>query len=147
MSQARTDNEYLDEIPEWDSAITKQQIKDVESEFQNPAYGVNRRALLGILTLDSEKMFAMCEEDPECWFDAFRCTATSLGKMKALVEMLSKAHNRLMVALCGIDTDAPDAPFTKEQFLEAINDAKAEDANGVSTWDACVWKPKNLTKP
>ena len=42
-----------------------------------------------------------------------------------------------MVALCGVDTGAPDTPFTKDRLDEAIDDAenakvwgKSQDGDG-----------------
>ena len=33
----------------------------------------------------------------------------------------------LLAGLCGVDTDDPEAPFTKEQFSEAIKESRGED--------------------
>lgn len=46
---------------------------------------------------------------------------------KRLVKLLDIGHHRLMVGLCGVDLESPDAPFTQQQFLDAIKEAKATD--------------------
>ena len=111
----------------WPAAINKQQVENIESDMQNPAHGVHRRVLLMILSMHSEKLFEACEENPEVWFDAFQCAASTIGKLQSLVKMLSASHNRLMIGLSHVDTDAPDAPFSKQEFFDAIHEAEDKE--------------------
>jgi len=59
--------------------------------------------------------------------DAFQCSASTIAHYKRLLHLLEKAHARLMIGLCVVDTEAPDAPFTKKEFHDAIDEAKGED--------------------
>ncbi len=77
--------------------------------------------------MDSEKIFDCCEKDAETFFEGFRCSASTLGMYKRIVNLLDMGHHRLMVGLFGVDTDAPDAPFSKKEFFDAIGEAKGED--------------------
>ena len=45
---------------------------------------------------------------------------------KRLVKLMDIGHHRLMLGLCGVDTDAPDAPFSKKEFFNAMDEAKDE---------------------
>ena len=115
------------EIPEWPAMLNHEVMHEIESDFQDNSHGVNRRILLAILTMDSEKVFDACEKEPEAFFDGFRCSASSLGALKRLVRLLDFAHNRLMLGLCTVDIEAPTAPFSKKEFFDAIDEAKGED--------------------
>ena len=89
--------------------------------------GQHRRMLLAMLTMNSEKLFEACEEAPETLFSAFEKSAVAVRQYRQLVELLETAHNRLMIGLCLVDTEAADAPFTKKEFHDAIDEAKGED--------------------
>ena len=111
----------------WPAFMDDELMYQIEDDCKDPKHGVNRRVLLAVLTMDSDKVFKACEEAPEAFFDGFRASASTLGNLKRLVRLLDIGHHRLMVGLCGVDTDAPDAPFSKQEFFDAIQDAKGED--------------------
>ncbi len=123
-----TDTE-LSELMDWPALIEHDLLYEIEEDCQNPSHGVNRRILLATLTMDSEKLFEACEEAPDAYFDGFRCSASTLGMYKRLVKLMDIGHHRLMAGLCGVDTDDPDAPFTKKEFFAAMNEAEGKDIN------------------
>lgn len=82
--------------------------------------------------MDSEKLFGICESDPEAFFEGFRCSASTLGMYKRIVKLLDIGHHRLMAGLCGVD----DGPFSEEEFHAAIEEAKAEDIHEKTVWPA-----------
>ncbi len=123
-----TDTE-LSELMDWSALIEHDLLYEIEEDCQNPSHGVNRRILLATLTMDSEKLFEACEEAPDAYFDGFRCSASTLGMYKRLVKLMDIGHHRLMAGLCGVDTDDPDAPFTKKEFFAAMNEAEGKDIN------------------
>ena len=125
MSEAMTDKE-LTKLTEWPAYIDDDLLQEIESDCQNQTHGVNRRILLATMTMNSEKLFEACEKSPEAFFDGFRCSASTLSMYKRLVKLLDVGHNRLMLGLCAVDTDAPDAPFSKKEFFDAIAEAKDE---------------------
>ncbi len=114
------------EVTEWPEYIDHDLMEEIESDCQDHSHRVNRRCLLAILTMDSEKMFEACEKSPEAFFDAFRCSASTLSMYKRLVKIMNVGHNRLMLGLCAVDTDAPAAPFSKKEFFDTIAEAKNE---------------------
>ena len=120
-------NDELDELMEWPAYIDKDLMYTIENDCQDHSHGVNRRLLLSVLTMDGKKVFEACENEPEAFFEGFRCSASTLGNLKRLVRLLDIAHNRLMLGLCGVDFNAADAPFSKQEFDEAIQDAKGKD--------------------
>ena len=122
-----TSEQFADVLSEWPAYIDHDTLYEIESDFQDSVHDVNRRVLLTMLTMDSEKMFEACEKEPEAFFDGFRCSASTLGKLKRLVKMMDIGHHRLMLALCGVDFNQPDAPFTKTEFFDAIHEAEAKD--------------------
>ena len=121
-----TEKEKL-KFTEWPAYIDHDLMYEIESDCQDRTHGVNRRVLLATLTMDGEKMFKACEKEPEAFFDGFRASASTLGMLKRLVKLMDIGHNRLMLALCGVDFNQPDAPFSKQEFFDAIGEAKAED--------------------
>ena len=120
-------NEQMDKLMDWPPLIDHDLMYKIENDCQARSFGQHRRALLGALTMDSEKLFEACESGPEAFFEVFQCSATTLGNLKRLVHMLDIAHHRLMMGLCSVDTDSPDAPFSKHEFSNAINEARGED--------------------
>ena len=120
-------DEDFSKIPEWPAGLTHEFMETIEEICQESNHGVNRRVLLALLTSDSEKLFKSCKEEPEAMFAAFECSASTVAMYKRLAALMNTAHMRLMVALCGVDSEAPDAPFSKEEFHAAIHEAKAED--------------------
>ena len=120
-------DEELKEITEWPAGLTHEVMENIESKCQEPAHGVNRRILLATLTMDSEKLFKACKDEPETMFEALKCSASTIAMYKRLLNLMDTAHTRLMVALCDIDSEAPDAPFSQEEFLAVIQEAKVED--------------------
>ena len=122
-----TEDEFAEYMTEWPVYFDKKLMYSIENGCQEHAHGVNRRILLAILTMDSEKVFQACEEAPDVWIDAFKCSASTLGHYKRMVKILDVAHHRLMMGLCGVDFNAPDAPFSKKEFCGAIDEAKGED--------------------
>ena len=125
-SQPITDDE-LDELMEWPAYIDKELMYTIENDCQDHCHSVNRRVLLSVLTMDSEKVFEACENEPEAFFEGFRCSASTLGNLKRLVRLLDIAHNRLMLGLGGVDWNAADAPFSKQEFFDAMDEAKGKD--------------------
>jgi len=128
-SQSITDDK-LDELMEWPAYIDKKLMYTIENDCQEHCHSVNRRVLLSVLTMDSEKLFEACDTAPGAYFEGFKCSASTLGSLKRLVHLLDIAHHRLMLGLFGIEMDASDAPFSKEQLFEAINEAKGDDIEG-----------------
>jgi len=124
MSKSETITD--EQLTNWPAYIEHDLMEEIESDCQDYAHGVNRRSLLAILTMDSEKMFKACEESPEAFFATFRCSASTLSMYKRLVKIMNVGHNRLMMGLCAVDTDAPDTPFSKKEFFDAIAKAKDE---------------------
>ncbi len=122
-----TDAEFVDAIPDWPAAFDKDRLYEIEDCCQEHSMGLHRRMLLTMLTMDSERLYEVCEEEPETYFELFEKSATSVRQYRQLQELLDAAHNRLMIALCGVDTEAVDAPFTKKEFHDAIHEAKGED--------------------
>ncbi len=118
--------DHSQSLLDWPAYLERDLMEEIESDCQNHSHGVNRRCLLAILTMDSEKVFEACEESPEAFFDAFRSSASTLSMYKRLVKIMNVGHNRLMLGLCAVDTDAPDAPFSKKEFFDAIDQAKDE---------------------
>ncbi len=119
--------EQLDELMEWPAYIDKELMYTIENDCQEHCHSVNRRVLLSVLTMDSEKVFEACENEPEAFFEGFRCSASTLGNLKRLVRLLDIAHHRLMLGLFGVDLDAVDAPYSKQELLDAIEDAEGKD--------------------
>ncbi|MCH8073907.1 MAG: hypothetical protein IIA09_18395 [Proteobacteria bacterium] len=126
-SQPITDDK-LDELMEWPAYIDKDLMYTIENDCQEHCHSVNRRVLLSVLTMDSEKLFEACESVPEAYFEGFKCSASTLGSLKRLVRLLDIAHHRLMVGLCGVDFNAAEAPFSKQELDAAIKDAKGDDS-------------------
>lgn len=114
------------EVTTWPAYIDHDLVCEIEEDCQSPSHGINRRTLLATMTMDSEKLFKACEESPDAFFDGFRCSASTLSMYKRLVKIMTVGHNRLMIGLCAVDTDAPDAPFSKKEFFDAIAEAKDE---------------------
>ena len=113
-------------LMDWPAYIEQDLMEEIELDCQDSSHGVNRRCLLAILTMDSDRVFKACEESPDAFFDAFRCSASTLSMYKRLVKIMNVGHNRLLMGLCAVDTDAPDAPFSKKEFFDAIAKAKDE---------------------
>ena len=42
------------------------------------------------------------------------------------MRLLDIAHRRLMLGLFGVDWNAVDAPFSKQEFFDALREAKGE---------------------
>ena len=124
---AMSQEQCAEAISKWPAYMDDKLMYEIESDCQNNAHGVNRRVLLAVLTMDSEKLFEACEKSPEAFFDGFRSSAGTLGNLKRLVRLLDVGHNRLMIGLCGVDFNQPDAPFSKQEFFDAIHEAKGED--------------------
>ena len=125
-SQPITDDK-LDELMEWPAYIDKESMYTIENDCQEHCHSVNRRVLLSILTMDSEKLFEACENESEAFFEGFKCSASTLGSLKRLVRLLDIAHHRLMLGLFGVDWNAADAPYSKQELFDAIEDAKGKD--------------------
>ena len=125
-----------DETINWPPGIDRDVIPMIEAKFEDHNNGVNRRILLALLTMNSEKLFKACEDDPEAMFEAFKCSASTIGTYQRVLSLMDSAHARLMVALCGLDYEAPGAPFSEEDLDTAIEEAKAEDANEKTIWPA-----------
>ncbi len=117
-SQATLD--FVDEAMKFERIFDHDLMYRIEECCQSNAVGQHRRGLLGMLTMDSEKLFEACEAAPEAFFELFKLSAETVSEQKELADLLGKAHARLMIGLCGTDPDAPGAPFTKEEFLAAI---------------------------
>lgn len=117
-------DEEIEELMTWPALIEDELMYEIEDDCQSPAFGQNRRILLSVLTMDSEKLFEACESSPEAFFKAFECSAPMVANLKELARILGIAHTRLMAGLCGVDMDAPDAPFTQKDFHDAIAEAK-----------------------
>lgn len=122
-----SEEQFAEEISRWPAYIDKDTMSEIEENCQDHSHGVNRRVLLAVLTMNSEKLIEACEKGPEALFAGFRCSASTLGHYKRLVRLLDVGHNRLMIGLCGVDWDAPDAPFSEKEFFDAIHEAKGED--------------------
>ena len=116
----------------WPAGIDHDVVPMIEAKFQESAHGVHRRILLALLTMNSEKLFKACKDEPEAMFDAFKCSASTIGTYRRVLSLMDSAHSRLMDALCGVDYEAPDAPFSKEEFHAAIDEARADDIGGAS---------------
>jgi len=129
-TQPITDDE-LDKLMEWPAYIDKELMYTIENDCQEHCHSVNRRVLLSVLTMDSEKLFEACESVPEAYFEGFKCSASTLGSLKRLVRLLDIAHHRLMLGLFGVDWDAAEAPFSKQEFLDGIREAKGEDDSDI----------------
>ncbi len=128
MSEVNTITDAeLQELIAWPAYIDHDLMYEIESDCQERTHGVNRRVLLATLTMDGEKMFKACEKNPEAWFDGFRASASTLGMLKRLVKLMDVGHHRLMVGLCSVDFNQPDAPFSKQEFFDAIHKAEAKD--------------------
>ena len=125
-SQSITDDKF-DELMEWPAYIDKELMYTIENDCQEHCHSVNRRVLLSVLTMGSEKLFEACDNAPEAYFEGFKCSASTLGSLKRLVRLLDIAHHRLMLGLFGVDRDAADAPYGKQELLDAIEDAKGKD--------------------
>ena len=135
MSATITDGERLDELTSWPAWMDGDTMDEIDFKWDDISSRRSRRLLLTMLTMDSEKLFEICEKDPETFFEGFRCSAATLGRYKQIVELLDIGHHRLLLGLFGFDMDDPDAPFTKEQIDEAISEAKGrpfEKAGGAS---------------
>ncbi len=122
-----TEDEFADKVSKFSPLINDETMFTIEKSCQDQNDGINRRILLSVLTMDGEKLTEACETEAEAFFEAFRCSADTLGKYKRLVRLLDKGHHRLMVGLCSVDWDSPDAPFTESEFFDAITKAKGED--------------------
>ncbi len=128
MSNAQPITEQeLDKLTEWPAYIDHELMYTIENDCQDHSHSVNRRVLLSVLTMDSENVFEACENEPEAFFEGFRCSASTLGNLKRLVRLLDIAHHRLMLGLFGVDWDAADAPYSKQELFDAIEDAKGKD--------------------
>ena len=119
-----SEEEFLDSIATFEPAFDKATMEELESAVQDPQIGVHRRALLALMTMSSEKLFEACEKNPEAFFDVFRATGPTVAQAFAIHDTLSAAPVRLMIALCGVDFTADDAPFTEEEFQAAIQSAQ-----------------------
>ena len=124
-----SEEQFAEEISRWPAYLDDKTMYEIEESCQDHCHGVNRRCLLGVLTMDSESVFDACEKEPEAFFEDFRCSASTLGHYKRLVRLLDVGHHCLMVGLCAVDTDTPDAPFSKKEFFDAIHEANGEDVN------------------
>lgn len=122
----------LDKMTNWPALMDLDAVDKIDSQWDNIYSRRSRRVLLSMLTMDSEELFGICESDPEAFFEGFRCSASTLGAYKRIVKLLDMGHHRLMAGLCGVD----DAPFSKEDFDAAIDEAKAEDINEKEVWPA-----------
>ncbi len=123
----------FEELTQWQPYIDDDLMREIESDCQNNAHGINRRILLATMTMDGEKLFEACEKEPDAFFDGFKYSASTLGMYKRLVRLLDVGHNRLMLGLCGVDINQPDAPFSKQEFFDAIHEAKGEDDSNEET--------------
>ena len=121
-----TSDEFLDKLLTLPAVIDHDSMREIEGGIQNPAHRINRRCLLALMTQDNEALFELAESDFEGFFDGYRCMAQTLGMYKRLIRLLDIGHNRMMLALFGVDTDDPDAPFSKKDFDAAMEDAKGE---------------------
>ena len=88
-------------------------------------HGINRLILLAILTRTGEQLFEGALAAGEALIEAYECATGTVAHYRDMGKMLEAAHMRMMMALCAIDTDAPDAPFTQERFSAAIAAARA----------------------
>lgn len=129
---AMNSEKFVDAMLEWPAQFDDETLNEIDSKWDNISSRRSRRLLLSMLTMDSEKIFEMCEKDPELFFEGLRCSASTLGMYKHIVHLLDIGHHRLTIGLCGVDTDASDAPFSKEELFEAINGAKGDDTEGGS---------------
>ena len=129
-----SEDQFIEEISRWPALLDKATMRKFESNCQDHSHGVHRRILLMMLTMDSEDMFEACEKEPEELFAGFRVSASTLCMYKRLVKLMDIGHHRLMVALCGIDCDAPDAPFSRKEFFHAIHVAEAKDEEEADEW-------------
>ena len=99
---------------------------------------VNRRLMLMMLTKSGEELIEVALAEPAAMFDLYECSVGTVAYYSDLGHMLDAAQDRLMIALCGIDTSGPDAPFTIEQFDKAIDDARSAKAWGKSEEELSV---------
>ena len=122
-----SEEQFAEAISQWPAYMDDKTMYEIEESCQDHCHGVSRRCLLAVLTMDSEKLLEACETGAEAFFECFRCSAGTLGHYKRLVRLLDVGHNRLMIGLCTVDTEAPDAPFSKKEFFDAIHEANGED--------------------
>lgn len=125
-------DETIHEITTWPAAFGDRTMKEIESKCQERSHGIHRRILLGVLTKDSEELEKASEEDPESFFEALKCSASTIAMYKRLVRLLESAHWRLAIVLAAVDMDAPDAPFSQRDYMHAMEVAKAEDDNDLN---------------
>ena len=125
----------LDKMMNWPAYMDMDAVSEVDSKWDDISSRRSRRLLLSMLTMDSEKLFEICESDPETFFEGFQCSASTLGMYKRIVKLLDIGHHRLMAGLCGVNMDSSDTPFSKDEFFAAIAETKNEldaDAGGAS---------------
>ena len=122
-----SEEQFVEALSQCPAYLDDKTMHEIEEHCQKHSHGVNRRMLLAVLTMDSEKLFEACETEAEAFFESFKCSAGTLGHYKRLVRLLDVGHNRLMIGLCTVDTDEPDAPFSNKEFFDAIHEAKGED--------------------
>ncbi len=131
-SEKITEAEF-EELTPWQPYIDDDLMYEIESDCQNHSHGVNRRILIATMTMDSEKLFEVCEKKPDAFFDGFRYSASTLGMYKRLVRLFDVGHNCLMLGLCGVYFNQPDAPFSKQEFFDAIHEVKGEEDSNEET--------------
>ena len=120
-------NELAEKAMNFEPIFDKDTLYRIEECCQLSAVGQHRRMLLGVLTMDSDSVFEFCENEPEAAFEVFKKSAPMVSEQKELADLLGKAHARLMVGLCGVDSDLSDAPFTQEEFSFAVDESRAFD--------------------
>ena len=122
----------LDKMMNWPAYMDMDAVSEVDSKWDDISSRRSRRLLLSMLTMDSEKLFEICESDPETFFEGFQCSASTLGMYKRIVKLLDIGHHRLMAGLCSVG----DVPFSEEEFHAAAEEAKAEDIHEKTVWPA-----------
>ena len=115
-------DEFLAMVP----ALTIGAFRDIEklSRQAGTLHGINRRIMLAMLTRSGEQLIEGVLAEPEAMLATYECSAGTVAYYSDIGHMLDAAQNRLMVALCGIDTDAPDAPFTQERLDKATDETE-----------------------
>ncbi len=112
-----------EQIPDFPALLEHEALYEIEDNCQSSTHGQHRRFLLAILTMSSDKLYEACVESPATYFEIFEITATTVYNIQDLARMVKAAHFRLMIGLCGVDTEAENAPFTKKDFMTAIDEA------------------------
>ncbi len=108
--------------------LTDSAMLDLEKHCQRTKHGISRRMLLGILTKTGEELIEAALAAPEAMLGVYEDSAATVAHYRDMGKFMEAAHTRMMLALCAVDTDVPDAPFTKERFSAAISATNEGDS-------------------